>query len=166
MTSFREVLERGPIKVGLFFLFLAILLSGVAMFHTIIKFSRSGEVTFNGTPLVGGDVVYNTTLSLTGNGSVVLIYPNGTVRDILVEGNNDIKLGSKRAMVQLLNGTVSYRYTGVKYTYPYSSLSLVAFVLMLVGIVLVFSGLTQFYREVGGRTREKTQSGKGRGEDN
>ncbi len=149
MVTFRETLSRRNVRIGLALLVLALVLALVAMRSYERGFSINGTIT-NGTLFLsprGSAVVVNSTLVLSGNGTVMVTVKKAKIYTL--NGTSSVVIHARNPpLLSTFNSSVSYRYTGTEAVYPYSNLSIPAFVFMIAGTVIMMMEATRFVREV------------------
>ncbi len=148
MVTFREVLSRGPMKLGLMLLILSLVSAVVAMQSHERWFILNGNLSGGRRVLLEpSGLVVNSTLTLKGHGTVMV-----TVSEPHLYTLNDTRTLilhlTEPPTVAVLNGTVFYTMTGLEKVYPYSNLAIPAFITMIAGTVLVMISMSRFVRDV------------------
>ena len=153
MGTLREALSYPVLRAGLILLFLALLISA-AGFYRVDKYYSSSGTLGEGMHRLGTDkfedeyLYHNRTLTLSSHNATFSLL-QGTEMYNYTLVNDSITLHPEmRPVIYVFKGEVNYTYDASAIDYPYAIYSLVAFVLMLVGIALSFIGYTQFLRDV------------------
>jgi len=145
MALGKTPLSYKPISVGLILLVFALLMSIVGLHKIPVEYYHSGTLgpgnyTLGNDSFENGYLVYNRTLVLTSsNASIIVREADSPARPMNLTSNVTLN-PNDRPFLKILSGNVSYTYKARAWRYPYSALAIPAFVLMLVGTVLVFVG--------------------------
>lgn len=149
MTSLKEAIKFPLIKFGILSLIFALVLSLLAM-HGVEKSYENSGVLGVGEHVIGDEefekryYITNRTLTLfSENASFCVIQANSIKYYFLHnESLNLTPISRPTIHIQKGNLTYSYKVNGVNY--PFSSLSILAFILMIVGTVLSMAGYVRF----------------------
>jgi len=161
MVTFREALSRRPIKLGLILLFLSMILAIVALKSYEKTFTVNGTLT-NGTKILSppddSSVVVNSTLTLRGNGTVMVTVVRKSHLYTL-NGTSSIVLHmTSPPSISTINSSITYEYSGSEVVYPYSNLTIPAFVFMLTGTMLAMMETVKLVKK--SKEREKREKRK------
>ncbi|AHF81061.1 hypothetical protein [Thermococcus paralvinellae] len=149
MTTFRKALNYPLIKGGLMFLALALLLSFVSMYSVEKSYSSEGTLGI-GHHIIGDEnfenkyFITNRTLILSSQNASVIVIQKGKINSYILR-NQSVNLNpTSQPEISVKSGNVSYSYRVYGVDYPYSLLSLLAFVFMIVGGALSMYGYIRF----------------------
>ncbi|MBO8174074.1 MAG: hypothetical protein H0Z18_02315 [Thermococcus sp.] len=160
MTTFRRALNYPLIKGGLVFLALALLLSLVSMYSVEKSYSSQGTLGV-GHHVIGDKdfennyFITNRTLVLSSQNASVIVIQKGRINSYILK-NKSVRLNPiSQPEISVESGNVSYLYRVYGVDYPYSLLSLLAFVFMIVGSALSVYGYIKFMEGAVKEAREK-----------
>ncbi|WP_240923407.1 hypothetical protein [Thermococcus sp. 18S1] len=153
MGTFRDAMEYPLLKVGLIMLVLALVISAAGFYRVGKTYSASGTLG-EGMHYLGDDkfeteyLYHNRTLILSSSDANLSLIQGVEMTNYTLV-NREITLHpSERPVIYVFNGSVNYTYSATAVDYPYAIYSVVAFVLMLVGVVMAFMGYSQLLRDV------------------
>ncbi|ASJ11517.1 hypothetical protein A3L14_00815 [Thermococcus thioreducens] len=153
MGTLRDAMGYPLLRAGLIMLILALLISVAGFYRVNESYSTSGTLG-EGMHYLGDDkfeseyLYHNRTLILSSSGANLSLIQGTKITNYTL-ANREITLHpEERPVIYVFNGSVNYTYGATAVDYPYAVYSLLAFVLMLVGIVISFIGYTQFLRDV------------------
>jgi len=153
MGDLRDALNYPLLKAGLIALFVALIISAAGLYRVNKSYSSSGTLG-EGMHYLGeegferGYVYYNRTLFLYSPDANLSIIQGEKVTNYTLINRRITIHPVERPKVYVFNGSVSYIYNATAVDYPYAIYSLLAFVLMLVGIALSFIGYNHFLRDL------------------
>ena len=159
MVTFREALRQPLIKAGLLMLFIALILSMIAMVAYPGRYSDKGVLNPGSyvlnTSFDERYYVENRTLIMHSSNASVILYHGGNLTSHTFSNDTvTFKLYSI-PHITVEYGKVNYTYSMSGIRYPYSLLSLPAFILMIVGSAFAMMGYIKFMGEIKGGENEK-----------
>ncbi|WP_297469991.1 hypothetical protein [Thermococcus sp.] len=141
----KAILNSKLMLSGFIMVFLAMILSAVAVFHVGHPSYSSSGVLEPGNHTLGNSTFennyfyYNRTLSLSSkNATVELSWGNFT--GVYNLTGNATFVPTDRPEVRVINGTVTYTYRAKAISYPYSDLAIPAAILAFAGTVFLWVG--------------------------
>ncbi|NJE08222.1 hypothetical protein E3E31_06755 [Thermococcus sp. M39] len=160
MTTFRKAINYPLIKGGLIFLALALLLSIVSMYSVEKSYSSEGTLSI-GHHIIGDEnfennyFITNRTLILSSQNASVIVIQKGKINSYILKNQSVYLNPTSQPEISVESGNVSYSYKVYGIDYPYSLLSLLAFVFMIVGSALSVYGYIRFMESAVGEARKK-----------
>jgi len=159
MGTLREAMRYPLLRAGMILLILALLIS-VAGFYRVDKSYSSSGTLGEGLHYLGDEkfeteyLYHNRTLHISsGDEANVSLIQGSEMSNYTLTKDGITIHPAMRPVIYVFNGTVRYSYNATAVDYPYAVYSLLAFVLMLVGLVMAFLGYSQFLRDVRGGKR-------------
>ncbi len=160
MVSFREALKNTFIKAGLVMLVLALILSLIAMISYPGSYSTKGILNPGSyvlnTTFDKKYYVENRTLIMNSGNASVIIYHGGNLTSHVFSNDTLILKLYSTPHITVEYGKVNYTYNMSGIRYPYSMLSIPAFILMIVGSAFAMMGYIRFMGEIRGGKNERT----------
>ncbi|WP_461865429.1 hypothetical protein [Thermococcus sp.] len=158
MVTFREALRQPLIKVGLLMLFLALILSLIAMISYPGNYNTHGVLSPGNYALnTSFDEKYyvrNRTLIMHSENASVIIYHDRNLTSHVFSNDTFILKLYSIPQITVECGKVNYTYSMSGTRYPYSALSIPAFILMIVGSAFAMMGYIRFMGEIKGGGNE------------
>ncbi|ALM75789.1 MULTISPECIES: hypothetical protein [Thermococcus] len=160
MTTFRKAINYPLIKGGLIFLALALLLSLVSMYSVEKSYFSQGTLGV-GHHIIGDKefesnyFVINRTLIISSQNASVVVIQRGKINSYTLNNQSVRLTPTSQPEIRVESGNVSYSYRVYGVDYPYSLLSLLAFVFMIVGSALSVYGYIRFMEGAVEKTRKR-----------
>ncbi|NJE05621.1 hypothetical protein E3E36_05580 [Thermococcus sp. M36] len=153
MGTLREAMGYPVLRAGMIMLVLALIISAAGFYRVDKSYSASGTLGegmhYLGDQKFENEYVYhNRTLVISAHNATFSLLQGSEMYNYTLMDDSLTLHPAQRPVIYVFKGEVEYNYTVTAQDYPYAVYSLVAFVLMLVGIVLSFIGYTQFLRDV------------------
>ncbi|WP_240910684.1 hypothetical protein [Thermococcus sp. MV11] len=153
MGTLREAMGYPLLRAGILLLVLALLISAAGFYRVTKSYSSSGTLGegmhYLGDDKFETDYVYpNRTLVVQSENATFSLLQGDEMYNYTLVNDSLTLYPAQRPVIYVFKGRVEYNYTVTAQDYPYAVYSLVAFVLMLVGVVFSFMGYTQFLRDV------------------
>lgn len=155
MVTFREALRQPFIKAGLLMLVAALLLSLAAMMsypgsYRVKGVLNPGSYVLN-TTFDERYYVENRTLVMHSENASVIVYHGGNLTSHSFSNDTLILRLYSTPHITVKYGKVNYTYSMDGVRYPYSMLSVPAFILMIVGSAFAMMGYVKFLGEIKGK---------------
>jgi len=153
MGTLREAIKYPLLKAGMLMLIGALLISA-AGFYRVDRFYSSNGTLGEGMHYLGDEkfeneyFYHNRTLVLSSPDANITLIQGSQMTNYTLTGKKLVLHPSLRPVIYVFNGSVNYTYNATAVDYPYAVYSLLAFVLMLVGVVLAFLGYSEFLKDV------------------
>ncbi len=153
MGTLRDALSYPVLRAGILMLLIALLIAIAGLYRVDRHYSSSGTLG-EGMHYLGDDrfeneyLYHNRTLTLSSNNATFSLLQGNEMWNYTLINESITLHPSMRPVIYVFHGEVNYSYDARAVDYPYAIYSMVAFVIMLVGIVLSFIGYTQFLRDV------------------
>jgi len=145
----------GAFKYGLLLLLLAIILALGASYTTPQIYEESGVLKEGDNKDFYIPYAYNriieANLILNSKNATVLYSIDSSPEAASFEGN--LTIPGYVTSISIIHGNVDYRFYARAQVYSYPYLGYVAFLLMIIGTVLTFSGYMRFLRDLRGGKR-------------
>jgi len=152
MHTFRKAINYPLIKGGLIFLALALILSLISMYSVERSYYSQGTLSV-GHHVIGDKdfessyFITNRTLIIFSQNASVIVIQRGKINSYTLQ-NESIRLNPiSQPEISVERGNVSYSYRAYGVDCPYSLLSLLAFVFMIVGSALSIYGYIRFMED-------------------
>ncbi|AFK21951.1 hypothetical protein [Pyrococcus sp. ST04] len=162
-----KALRYPTILVGLFLLFISLGIAFTAMKSELVEKTLSGQLT-PGTHLVGDSdivIIVDANLTLFSEDANVSVSWRGKYYSFELKNETRIFKGLTDFPIITTDGNVKYELTVVGYSYPYSWLSPVGFVVMIAGSALSLLGFASYLQGEMEKVKRKKRKNTGGGED-